>query len=147
MKRRRLFSISTAKTRSRKDIACWDEVRDYVKYFYSELYTPDYTLPEHIDKTSAKEILAKYKDIYSEADDKDTWFSKIKELCVSCGYTPNVKEYKKNPDAYKGHVGDVTAVIRIAMTSRTNTPDLYYIMQILGTDEVMKRIDKTIEEV
>ena len=75
----------------------------------------------------------------------EDWFNKIKELCTACGYTPNVKEYKQNPDAFKGHVGDVSTVIRIAITSRTNTPDLYYIMQILGKDEVMRRIDNMIE--
>ena len=75
---------------------------------------------------------------------KEEWFNKIKELCSDCGFTPNVKEYKQNPDAFKGHVGDVSTVIRIAITSRTNTPDLYYILQILGVDEVMRRIDDAI---
>ena len=70
--------------------------------------------------------------------------NKIKELCSECGFTPNVKEYKNNPDAYKGHVGDVSTVIRVAVTSRTSTPDLYYILQILGTDEIMRRIDDAI---
>ncbi len=144
-KAKAVLNIDRENPKPRKDIACWSEIKDYVSYFYNELYTPDSTLPEHIDKASAAEILTKYKEIYSQNDSKDEWFGKIKELCTDCGYTPNVKEYKQNPDAFKGHIGDVTTVIRVAVTSRVNTPDLYYIMQILGTDEVMRRMDSTLK--
>lgn len=139
-----IFNIDRENPKPRKDIACWSEVRDYLSYFYNEIYTPNITLPEHINKADACEILTKYKELYSENDGKDEWFAKIKELCTLCGYTPNVKEYKANPDAFKGHVGDVTAVIRVAVTSRVNSPDLYYIMQALGRDEVIARIDTAI---
>lgn len=140
-----ILNIDRENPKPRKDIACWEEVENYVSYFYNELYEADYTLPEHISKADAVEILTKYKEVYSPDDSKEDWFNKIKELCTACGYTPNVKEYKQNPDAFKGHVGDVSTIIRIAITSRTNTPDLYYIMQILGKDEVMRRIDNMIE--
>ena len=139
-----ILNIDRDNPKPRKDIACWEEVENYVSFFYNELYDADYTLPEHIAKADAVEILTKYKEIYSANDTKEEWFNKIKELCSACGFTPNVKEYKQNPDAFKGHVGDVSTVIRVAVTSRTNTPDLYYIMQILGTDEVMNRIDNAI---
>ncbi len=139
-----ILNIDRDNPKPRKDIACWEEVENYVSFFYNELYDADYTLPEHIAKEDAIEILTKYKEVYSANDSKEEWFNKIKELCSACGFTPNVKEYKQNPDAFKGHVGDVSTVIRIAITSRTNTPDLYYIMQILGVNEVMSRIDNTI---
>ena len=139
-----ILNIDRDNPKPRKDIACWEEVENYVSFFYNELYDADYTLPEHINKEDAIEILTKYKEIYSANDSKEEWFNKIKELCSACGFTPNVKEYKQNPDAFKGHVGDVSTVIRVAVTSRTNTPDLYYIMQVLGTDEVMRRIDDAI---
>ncbi len=144
-KAKAILNIDRENPKPRKDIACWEDVKGYVSFFYNELYTPDYTLPQHIAREDAVEILTKYKDMYSENDSKDEWFNKIKELCSACGYTPNVKEYKQNPDAFKGHVGDVSTVIRVATTSRTNTPDLYYIMQILGKNEVMRRIDNMIE--
>ena len=143
-KAKAILNIDRENPKPRKDIACWEEVQNYVSYFYNEIYDADSTLPEHINKADAIEILTKYKEIYSANDSKEDWFNKIKELCTACGYTPNVKEYKQNPDAFKGHVGDVSTVIRVAITSRTNTPDLYYIMQILGVDEVMNRIDNTI---
>jgi glutamyl-tRNA synthetase len=144
-KAKAILNIDRDNPKPRKDIACWEEVRNYVAFFYNELYTPDYSLPENISKEDAVNILTKYKAVYSADDTKDEWFQKIKDLCGECGFTPNVKEYKQNPDAFKGHVGDVSTVIRLAITSRTNTPDLYYIMQILGQDEVMRRIDNMIE--
>ena len=143
-KAKAILNIDRDNPKPRKDIACWEEVENYVSFFYNELYTPDSTLPENISKEDAIEILTKYKEVYSADDSKEEWFNKIKELCSACGFTPNVKEYKQNPDAFKGHVGDVSTVIRIAITSRTNTPDLYYIMQVLGVDEVMNRIYNTI---
>ena len=143
-KAKAILNIDRDNPKPRKDIACWEEVENYVSFFYNELYTPDSTLPENISKEDAIEILTKYKEVYSADDSKEEWFNKIKELCSACGFTPNVKEYKQNPDAFKGHVGDVSTVIRIAITSRTNTPDLYYIMQVLGVDEVMNRIDNAI---
>lgn len=144
-KAKAILNIDRDNPKPRKDIACWEEVRNYVAFFYNELYTPDYSLPENISKEDAVNILTKYKSVYSANDSKDEWFQRIKDLCGECGFTPNVKEYKQNPDAFKGHVGDVSTVIRLAITSRTNTPDLYYIMQILGQDEVMRRIDNMIE--
>ena len=144
-KAKAIFNIDRDNPKPRKDIACWSEVRDYLSYFYNEIYTPDISLPEHINKADACEILTKYKELYSENDSKDEWFAKIRELCTLCGYTPNVKEYKANPQGFKGHVGDVTAVIRVAVTSRVNSPDLYYIMQALGRDEVFERLDTAIK--
>lgn len=144
-KAKAILNIDRDNPKPRKDIACWEDVKNYVAFFYNELYTPNNILPENISKSDAVEILTKYKELYSDSDSKDEWFQKIKDLCSACGFTPNVKEYKQNPSAYKGHVGDVSTVIRLAVTSRTNTPDLYYIMQILGRDEIIRRIDNMIE--
>lgn len=140
-----ILNIDRENSKPRKDISQWSQVKDYVSYFYDELYTPDYTMPANISAEDAKAILAKYPEIYSADDDKDTWFAKIKEMCEPLGFTSNVKEYKKNPEAYKGHVGDISTVLRIAVTSRTNTPDLYMIMKLLGEDRLKARINKTIE--
>ena len=140
-----IFSIDRGTAKPRKDIAKWDEVKDYVSYFYDEIYTPDYTLPENISRDDAVAILEKYTEIFDASDDKDTWFAKIKEICEPLGYTPNVKEYKKNPDAFKGHVGDVSTVIRIAITSRRNTPDLHSIIALLGGEKVKSRLEDAIK--
>ncbi|MDD6275916.1 MAG: glutamate--tRNA ligase [Clostridia bacterium] len=142
-----IFSIDRGTAKPRKDIAKWDEIKDYVSYFYKELYTPDYTLPENISKEDAAAVLKAYLEVFDINDDKDAWFAKIKELCEPLGFTPNVKEFKKNPDAYKGHVGDVSTVIRIAVTSRRNTPDLHSIMSLLGADEVKARLEEMINNI
>lgn len=136
-----ILNIDRENKKPRKDIAKWSEVRDYISYFYDELYTPCYALPENINPDDAKLIIEKYKETYDENDDKDTWFNKIKEICEPLGFTPNVKEYKANPDAFKGHVGDVSTVLRVASTSRTNTPDLYMIMKLLGKEKLFARFD------
>lgn len=139
-----VMNIDRENPKPRKDIARWSEVKDYVAYFFKPLYNADYTLPENISADDAKAIAEKYLAEFDLADDKDQWFAKIKDMCEPLGFTPNVKEYKKNPEAFKGHVGDVSTVIRIALTSRRNTPDLYSIMQLLGEDEIKARLAEAI---
>ncbi len=143
-KAKAILQIDRGNKKPRKDIAKWSDVPAYAAYFYNELYTVDYTLPANIAPADAAAILKAYREVYNPADDKDAWFQRMKDLCEPLGFTPNVKEYKANPEAYKGHVGDVSTVIRVAATSRTNTPDLYYILQILGKEEVLHRLDQAI---
>ena len=92
-------------------------------------------------------LINTYYDKYLDLSDKDIWFTKVKEMCDSLGYASNIKEYKKNPDAYKGNVSDVTGVIRVSLTSKTNTPDLYEIMKLLGLDEIKERFTKCINNI
>ena len=139
-----MLNIDREGPKPRKDIACFSEVKDYVSYFFNEIADLSIELPENITPDMAKEILELYVEEYDASRDKDSWFTHIKEMCEKLGYTPNVKEYKKNPDAYKGHVGDVSTVIRLAVTGRKNTPDLYAIMQILGEEEVKSRLKKAL---
>jgi glutamyl-tRNA synthetase len=136
-----ILNIDRENPKPRKDIAKWSEVKDYISYFFPQYYKKDYTLPENIAKEDAAKIVEEYANIFSLADDKEMWFNRIKEMCAPLGFTPNVKEYKKNPDGFKGHVGDVSTVIRIALTSRKNTPDLYSIMALLGEDEIKARLN------
>ena len=142
---RNMVNIDRESPKPRKDIAKWSEVKEYFAYMFDAYFTPDFDLPENIAKEDAKAILEKYLEVYDEADDKDVWFSKIKDMCEPLGFTPNVKEFKKNPDAFKGHVGDVSTVIRLAVTGRKNTPDLCSIMKLLGKDKVTSRINEIIK--
>ena len=138
---RDMVNIDRESPKPRKDLAKWSEVKEYFAYMFEEYYTTCFDLPENIQKEDAKAILQSYQKVYSESDDKDVWFSKIKDLCEPLGFTPNVKEYKKNPELFKGHVGDVSTVIRLAVTGRKNTPDLCSIMKLLGKDTVKTRIN------
>lgn len=135
-----MMALDRGGKKPRKDVAMWSQVRSYFSYMYPALYEKDYTLPENIDAADAAAILHDYSEVWSPADEKDVWFEKIKALCAPHGFTPNVKEYKQNPDAFKGHVGDVSTVIRIAVTGRTNTPDLCTILQLLGEETVHARL-------
>ena len=143
-KAKAMVNIDRESSKPRKDIAKWSEVKEYFSYMFDEYYEASFELPENIKKEDAKSILENYLKVYSDKDDKDIWFSKIKDLCEPLGFTPNVKEFKKNPELFKGHVGDVSTVIRLAVTSRKNTPDLCSIMSLLGQDKVNERINKVI---
>ena len=110
---------------------------------YDELFHDlEYSFDKINDMDEIKKILSTYiNKYYVESDDKETWFDKIKLLCDELGYASDMKEYKNNPDNYKGSVAEVRTVIRVVLTTKTMTPDLYEIMQILGKDRVLKRFD------
>lgn len=139
-----VLNIDRGNKKPRKDIAKWSDIMDYISYMYDETFEKNYELTGNATPELAADVLELYRDIVDVNDDKDTWFAKIKELCPQVGCTPNVKEYKQNPDAYRGHVGDVSTVIRVALTGRTNTPDLFAITALLGADRVRERIENAI---
>ena len=139
-----MFSIDRYNAKPRKDIAMWSEVPEYVSYFFPELYNNTLELPEHISPADAAAVLSAYKGVYDASQDKDTWFATVKGICEELGFCPDVKQYKADPTAWKGHVGDVSSIIRIAITGRRNTPDLCSIMQTLGLDTVNSRLDAAI---
>ncbi len=139
-----VLAIDRDVPKPRKDIAKWSEAKDYFSYFYDETYTPCYELPENIEKADAKAFLEAYKKVYSPEDERQEWFDKIKAIAPEIGFAAETKQYKAEPDSYKGHAGDLSTVLRIAVTGRRNTPDLCSIMQVLGTDECIKRIDSAI---
>lgn len=139
-----VLNIDRENKKPRKDIAKWSDIPDYISYMYNETFVPCYDLTGNATPELAVKVLELYRDKVDLNDDKDAWFNKIKEICEPVGCTPNVKEFKQNPEAFKGHVGDVSTVIRVALTGRVNTPDLYSITALLGRDEVISRIDKAI---
>ena len=129
----------------RKDVAKWSDLKDNIYYMYPDKFdkVTDFEYQTINDKDEIEKIIKLYFDkYYNENDDKQTWFERIRELSVELGYAPGVKEYKENPDGYKGHVGDVSTVIRVKLTGRCNTPDLYEIMNVLGKEEVLRRASK-----
>ncbi len=139
-----VFAIDRDVPKPRKDIAKWNEVKEYFSYMFEEYYKPDFTLPENIEKQDAIAFLDAYKNVYSAKDDKQTWFNKIKEIAPTLNFASETKEYKANSENYKGHAGDLSTVLRIAITGRRNTPDLCSIMQVLGEKECILRIENAI---
>ena len=145
-----VFGIERGNKKPRKDIAKWSDVKENIEYMYDEkFYEKEQEYPYQViaDKEEIRKILTLYiEKYYDEKDEKQTWFDKIKELAGEMGYAKEVKEFKANPDQYKAHVGDVSTVLRVALTARTNTPDMYEIMQILGKDRIAKRFEKAKEQ-
>ena len=142
----KIFGIERGNKKPRKDIAKWSDVKENIEYMYdSEFYAKEQSYP-YQQAISDKEDISKILDLYiekyyDENDDKQTWFDKIKEVAGEMGYAKEVKEFKANPGMYKAHVGDVSTVLRVALTSRTNTPDMYEIMQVFGKARIAKRFE------
>ena len=145
----KVFGIERGNKKPRKDIAKWSDVKENIEYMYDDKFyskTQEYPYQVISDKESIEKILKLYIEKYYDVNnDKQTWFDKIKELSVEMGYAGEVKEFKANPGKYKAHVGDVSTVLRVALTSRTNTPDMYEIMKVLGKETIEKRFEKAIE--
>lgn len=139
-----MLSIDRDVPKPRKDIAKWNEAKNYFSYFFAELYEENLALPENIKPADAKAFLQKYKTLYNTSDDRQQWFNVIKSIAPEIGFAAETKQYKADPANFKGHAGDLSTVLRIAITGRRNTPDLCSIMQVLGYDTCIARIDKAI---
>lgn len=139
----KVLGIERGNAKPRKDIAKWSDVKNIIYYMYDEKFDKngEFEYQKITDKDEIEKIVKTYfEKYYDENDDKQTWFNKMKDLSEEMGYAREVKEYKANPDAYKGHVGDISTVIRVKLTGRCNTPDLYEIMQVIGKERLLKRI-------
>ena len=139
-----ILAIGRGGAKPRKDLTTWKDVKDYVSFFYDALFTLDSTLPENVTPEDAAEICRRFAETYDPADDQPAWFAKIKQIAADLGYAPETKLYKKDPSAYKGHVGDVSMVLRIAVTGRQNSPDLFEVMHILGCERTIARLSAMI---
>lgn len=140
-----IMGIERGGQKPRKELVKWDEFPQYAAYFYEDMWDRKRDFPENLSSSDMKEILTAYKDVYDANGASEDWFPRVREMSETLGYAGAPKLYKQNPEQYKGHVGDVSTVIRVAVTGRRNTPDLYQIMQVLGYEEVIKRIDEAIE--
>lgn len=139
-----ILNIDREGKKPRKDIAKWSDVLDYVSYMYDETFVPNYELNGNATPSLAVKVIEEYLKVVNLDDDKDDWFGRMKEVCPLVGCTPNVKEYKAEPEKFEGHVGDVSTIIRVALTGRTNTPDLFAITALLGEDTVKARLNSAL---
>jgi len=139
-----ILNIEREQKKPRKDFACYSDVKKEIWYMYDELFYSNNEKYNEIDKTKNYDftIIEDYfNNYYNVKDTKEEWFNKIKELAVKYNYAGEVKLYKENPDQYKGHVGDVAEMIRVAVTSRLCTPDLYEILKLMSKEQINKRIE------
>ena len=139
-----ILNIDRENKKPRKDIAKWSDIPDYISYMYDETFEECFELTGNATPELAIKVLEIYKNVFNLNDDKDTWFGRMKDMCESVGCTPNVKEYKAEPEKFAGHVGDISTIIRVALTGRTNTPDLFSITALLGEERVKARLERAL---
>ncbi|MBP3503056.1 MAG: glutamate--tRNA ligase [Clostridia bacterium] len=141
----KVLGIERGNAKPRKDIAKWSDLKDNISYMYKEEFDKisEFTYGNISDKEEISKIVKLYVEkYYDKNDDKQTWFDKMKDLAEELGYAREVKMFKQEPEKWPGHVGDISTVIRVTLTGRQNTPDLYEIMNVLGEDEVKRRLLK-----
>ncbi|MBR1377007.1 MAG: glutamate--tRNA ligase [Bacilli bacterium] len=138
-----VFNIEREQKKPRKDLAKFSDIKEYLWYMYDELYKPlNYEFMNITDEKEISKILSTYMEKYYNVDDKESWFNNIKLLTDELGYASDMKEYKANPNNYKGNVSDIATVLRVALTSKSQTPDLYEIMRLFGKDRILNRYKK-----
>lgn len=139
-----ILNIDRENKKPRKDIAKWSDIPDYISYMYDETFNECYDLTGNATPSLAIKVLEEYIKVVDLSDDKDAWFGRMKDICPLVDCTPNVKEYKAEPEKFEGHIGDVSTIIRVALTGRTNTPDLFAITSLLGEKTVKARLEKAL---
>lgn len=138
----RILDLGRTGERPRKDFVCAEQMFSFISYFFDEHFDRKAAdpMPANVSASDVPKLLAAYIDAYDHSDSQEDWFGKVRSLAETMGYAAKPKDYKKNPDLYKGHVGDVSTVIRIALTGRAQSPDIWEIQQIMGEEAVRRRI-------
>ena len=137
-----IFAIGRGGKKPRKDLATWADAKPYMGFFFDFIQEDQYD--EKFDKADIKTALEKFLVTYDPADDMNGWFEKVKAVAREIGYADDMKAYKAEPESYRGSIADVSMFLRVAVTGKLNAPDLYTVMQILGRDETVRRIENMI---
>ena len=137
-----VFAIGRGGKKPRKDLATWCDAKPYMGFFFDEYFSVECPYPDKFPKEDILNVFDGFLASYDDNDDMNAWFDKIKAVAEANGYTPDMKAYKADPDAFKGNVADVSMFLRLAVTGKVNSPDMYSVMQILGKDKVAERINK-----
>jgi len=140
----KILAIGRGGKKPRKDLAVWKDAKDYMGFFYDE-YLEKPVFNEKFSAETVKTALVKFLEKFNIADDSGVWFDKVKEITTEMGFTTDMKAYKADPDAFPGTVADISTFVRQAVTGKTNSPDLYTVMQILGYDRTVARINAVID--
>jgi glutamyl-tRNA synthetase len=142
----KMLSVGRSGDKPRKDLMYCQQIFEFINYYFDEYFEVVDRYPENINDEEAKKLLKAYLETYDQSDDQSQWFEKIRVISQENGYAAKPKDYKKNPDMYKGHVGDVSSVIRIAIVGRASSPDVWELQQIMGEEKVRRRIEMAIKE-
>ena len=138
-----ILAIGRGGKKPRKDLAVWKDAKPYMGFFYDE-YLEKPVFDQKFDKAVVAETLNRFLEKFDITDDSNAWFNKVKEITTNMGFTTDMKAYKADPTAYPGTVADISTFIRQAVTGKTNSPDLYTVMQILGYERTVARIQSVL---
>ena len=141
----KILAIGRGGKKPRKDLATWKDAKDYMGFFYDE-YLDKPLFDEKFEKSVVADVLNRFLEKFDIADDSAVWFDKVKTITTEIGFTTDMKAYKADPSAFPGTVADVSTFVRQAVTGKTNSPDLYTVMQILGYERTVARIRDTIAD-
>lgn len=137
----KFLSIEKDGDRPRKDIAKYSDVKEEFSYAIDSIFEKENYSKFDSDKKYDIELVRNYLNVLDLTVTNEEWFQKVKDFATANGYAASPKDYKKNPEDYKGHVGDVCEAIRVMVTGRTKSPDLFSIMKVLGKDKISSRIE------
>ena len=138
-----ILAIGRGGKKPRKDLATWKDAKDYMGFFYDEyLQAPDFG--DQFSQATVADVLNRFLKEFDMADDATVWFDKVKAITEAIGFTTDMKAYKQDPQAFPGTVADVSTFLRLAVTGKTNSPDLYTVMQLLGYERTVERIRKAL---
>lgn len=141
----KVLDLGRTGDKPRKDLIYARQILEFIGYFFDESFKREDSLPENVSPEDAKAVLEAYLKTYDHSDDQSAWFDKIRTIATDLGYAAKPKDFKKNPEMYKGHVGDISTVIREAVTGRAQSPDIWEIQQILGEERTVARVKAAIE--
>lgn len=132
--------------KNRMDIAKWDEIEGMFKYLYDENFANDVVYEDLTNFKNVKDILSDFVNSYDDKVEEQVWFENMKQICEKYNYATNMKEFKEMPEKFAGSVVDATAFLRVALTGKKDSPNIYQIMHFVGKDETLLRVKKLIEK-
>ena len=144
-KARAAFAIGRGGKKPRKDLAVWSEAKGYMGFVFDALFAREDEIDPKFDRADIRAALTAFAQGYDPADEQGVWFDKIKAIADSLGYAADMKAYRASPEAFRGSVADVSMFLRVAVTGKLNSPDMYEVMRVLGRETVLARIDDLLE--
>jgi len=142
----KILAIGRGGDKPRKDLIFASQIFEFIKFFFDDYFTIEDAYPDNVPREDVKDIINAYLAGYNHADDRTVWFDKVRRIAEEHGYAARPKDYKKNPEAYKGHVGDVSTVLRVALSGRRESPDLWEVQQAMGEERVRARLQAALAD-
>ena len=148
-----ILSIGRGGAKPRKDFAVWTDVKPYMSFFFQPLFAPEYEYPQSVAAADVSAVIreyyalrmAEYQRTKAELPaDASAWFDELKIFAEKLGFCPDMKLFKAEPEDWKGSVGDVSMILRVAVCGRQQSPDLYSVLAIMGMDSFMGRLQSAL---